>query len=330
MKKVYTLLAMLLITSMTFAQLMKPVGTLQMDRTKLQSVQLSPMASNVKTVNDTIGLNDYTLLLATGQFYYNGVSMFGAGNLMGGFVCSPEITSASFSCEGVLYRIYGKEAAPGSTLNSKIYIGAGYWDADTVPTLLALDSTTFADLDTTTASDGWNTKLFSAPVAFTDVTRPFVEMEWKATSEVGDTIFGLLFDGSYGKLDMLCYVKPGAGSWGLYYVVAPYSFFEAWIIAEKSSGIPGSDDYFGGIQMTQYPNPSIDGIVSVDYAINKSFNNVTLEVRDLNGKLITSVNEGTKTAGNYTIKLNNKLAAGTYIYSLNADGYRFTKKMIVE
>jgi len=329
MKKVYTLLAMVLITSMTFAQIMKPVGTLEMDKSQLHSVQFSPMVSNVKTVSDTIGLNDYTLLLATDQFYYNGVSMFGPGNSMGGFVSSPEISSASFSCEGILFRIYDKEAAPGSTLDSKIYIKAGFWDADTVPTVLATDSITFADLDTTTANDGWNTKLFSSPVAFTDVTRPFAMLDWRATSEVGDTILGLLFDGSFGELDGLCYVKVN-GTWGLYFLMPPYSFFEAWIIADVSTGITGSDNFIGGIQLSQnYPNPSANGITVINYALNQNFDNVTLELMDINGKLIETVNEGSKVIGNYTIQLQNHLAAGTYIYSLKADGFRFTKKMIV-
>ncbi|MCK9612651.1 MAG: T9SS type A sorting domain-containing protein [Bacteroidales bacterium] len=308
----------------------KPVGSLQIDNSKLHPVQLAPMASNAKTVNDTVGLNDYTLLLASAQYYFNGINFFSdPTNLMGGFVSSPEIASPGFSCEGVLFRIYGKTAAAGSSLDSKIYIGAGFWDADTNSNTLAMDSITFADLDTTNASNGWNTKLFAAPVDFEAVTRPYAFLDWRASSDVGDTIFGLLFDGDFGELDGLCWVKVG-GTWGMYTLMPPYSFFEAWIIADNIAGIPGSDDYFGGIQMTQYPNPSIDGIVTVDYVINKSFNNVTLEIRDLNGKLITSVNDGNKSAGSYTIKLTNKLAAGTYIYSLNADGYRFTKKMIVE
>jgi hypothetical protein len=51
---------------------------------------------------------------------------------------------------------------------------------------------------------------------------------------------------------------------------------------------------------------------------------------DMNGRLISEINEGFKNAGNYTIILDQKLEAGTYIYSLSSNGKRLTKKMIVQ
>ncbi len=51
---------------------------------------------------------------------------------------------------------------------------------------------------------------------------------------------------------------------------------------------------------------------------------------DMNGRVITEINEGFRTAGEYTIVLNQELSAGTYIYSLGTDDNRLTKNLIVK
>jgi hypothetical protein len=59
--------------------------------------------------------------------------------------------------------------------------------------------------------------------------------------------------------------------------------------------------------------------------------NVTMEMRDLQGRLIQSVQRGQLPAGNHQVDLNvSDLQAGIYTYSLVADGMRLTKKMIVK
>ncbi|NTW32335.1 MAG: T9SS type A sorting domain-containing protein [Bacteroidetes bacterium] len=327
MKKVYMLLSALLIASITFAQINSNTK-LSVDRSKLKKVvKNSPFIQAPKTVNDTVGLNDYVLVLATDQFYYNCFEMFTDGSPMGGFLSSPDIAAQSFKAEGVLFRINGISALTSSTLDSKIYLGAGYYSADTTINLLAKDSIIFSQLDTTT---GWNTKLFAAPVQFPTTTRPFAMVDFSASVDAGDTIFGLVFDGDFSQLDGLLYVKV-AGEWGYYFLEAPYSFYEAWIIAESSYGIVGSDTYLNGIQLSQnYPNPSVNGTTTINYALNKSFNNISIEIMDVNGKIINVINEGSKSIGTYSTQISNHLASGVYFYSLNADGYRFTKKMVIE
>jgi hypothetical protein len=56
-----------------------------------------------------------------------------------------------------------------------------------------------------------------------------------------------------------------------------------------------------------------------------------MEMRDLQGRLIQSVQRGQLPAGNHQVDLNvSDLQAGIYTYSLVADGMRLTKKMIVK
>jgi hypothetical protein len=85
-----------------------------------------------------------------------------------------------------------------------------------------------------------------------------------------------------------------------------------------------------GIQLFQnIPNPT-DGTTMIRFELLQT-RNVTMEMRDLQGRLIQSVQRGQLPAGNHQVDLNvSDLQAGIYTYSLVADGMRLTKKMIVK
>jgi Secretion system C-terminal sorting domain len=85
----------------------------------------------------------------------------------------------------------------------------------------------------------------------------------------------------------------------------------------------------GNLTLSQnQPNPVKDNTV-ISYEL-KNAETVTLEVYDITGKLIFTSNEGTKSAGAYTINYNaSKLNAGIYTYTLVAGDARLTKKMTV-
>jgi Secretion system C-terminal sorting domain len=85
----------------------------------------------------------------------------------------------------------------------------------------------------------------------------------------------------------------------------------------------------GNLTLSQnQPNPVRDNTV-ISYEL-KNAEIVTLEVYDITGKLISTSNEGTKSAGAYTINYNvSKLNAGIYTYTLVAGDARLTKKMTV-
>ena len=67
---------------------------------------------------------------------------------------------------------------------------------------------------------------------------------------------------------------------------------------------------------------------SIPYAVEKAAN-VKLEIFDVRGNLVMTIDEGMKTQGNYSISLNNELASGTYYYSIVSGKNRLTKKMII-
>lgn len=86
-----------------------------------------------------------------------------------------------------------------------------------------------------------------------------------------------------------------------------------------------------GIALSQNtPNPATSGNTLINYSLANGANSVTLEVYDITGQLVQSVNQGQQTAGQHTIDLNTaNLGAGVYFYTLNVDGVKVTKKMVI-
>ena len=78
-----------------------------------------------------------------------------------------------------------------------------------------------------------------------------------------------------------------------------------------------------------YPNPS-NGITNIIYSLAKSANEVYIEIYDSKGSLILKKDFGKKSKGNYSEALNLNLSAGVYFYSLNVDGKRKSKYMLIE
>lgn len=77
------------------------------------------------------------------------------------------------------------------------------------------------------------------------------------------------------------------------------------------------------------PNP-FNVSTRIEYALNNNASNVSLDVMDLTGKVVMSMNEGSKTSGNYFLTVDaSQLSAGTYFYTLNVDGAKQTRKMTV-
>jgi hypothetical protein len=77
-----------------------------------------------------------------------------------------------------------------------------------------------------------------------------------------------------------------------------------------------------------YPNP-FNPSTTIRYSVPKS-GYLSLKVYDVTGKLVATLADGYETAGNHLVNYDaSGLASGVYIYSLNADGFKESKKMIL-
>lgn len=86
-----------------------------------------------------------------------------------------------------------------------------------------------------------------------------------------------------------------------------------------------------GVALSQNtPNPATAGNTLINYGLANNADNVSLEIYDISGQLVQSVNQGQQAAGQHTIDLNtSNLSAGVYFYTLNVDGVKVTKKMVI-
>jgi hypothetical protein len=92
--------------------------------------------------------------------------------------------------------------------------------------------------------------------------------------------------------------------------------------------ITAVNEYYNGMKLANYPNPAAD-FTTISYSLESASKNVRIEVIDNTGKAVFSSNEGFKPAGDYSIKLNmTDLSAGAYYYTLFTDNGRITKKII--
>lgn len=78
------------------------------------------------------------------------------------------------------------------------------------------------------------------------------------------------------------------------------------------------------------PNP-FDNSTVIAYRLMKAANSVKVEIVDFAGRAVISQFENNMQPGEYTITVDgSKLSKGVYFYSVDVDGFRITKKMIVD
>ena len=91
----------------------------------------------------------------------------------------------------------------------------------------------------------------------------------------------------------------------------------------------GVNENEGGITLGQnIPNP-FNGTSVINYSLENA-SSVTLEVTDVTGKLVQTINAGNVAAGEHTITIDaNQFAEGIYNYTLRTDNFSATKRMMI-
>lgn len=357
MKKIYLMAAMLISGATVFAQ-----GTLQtQNKGVIKRVMPAPNNNPAQsaTPTDTTGWVDsgnWAPVFAgiSGEvvaFGYQGGGWVYGNNADGLNECAQgflNVNQATLGIEEVLMLFTGKTGVSGSATSKavvKVYSmaankarntdGAGGQAVNSPGPnqLLGSQDYFFDDIDTTFGN--WNVVTFPTPV-FINGTDFAVSVDFSNLNAAQDTA-GLLCD-QVGDADGLDYAfHKFQGSW----YVTDFAFSQTGsgdvdndiaifaVIDENFIGVE-SLEFFNGMKLSQNnPNP-MNGNTVIQYELEKYTTSVELEIFDVQGRKAVVINEGEKAAGRHSISIENtKLAAGTYYYSLKANGNRLTKKMVV-
>ena len=85
-----------------------------------------------------------------------------------------------------------------------------------------------------------------------------------------------------------------------------------------------------GIELSVYPNPATNS-ASLEFATNRPYDRMTLEIVDLTGRLIWTGFSGAMPLGSQRFELPvSRFAQGTYMVVLTADGRQFSERLLVK
>ncbi|GIV30625.1 MAG: hypothetical protein KatS3mg028_1691 [Bacteroidia bacterium] len=338
MKKFYLLTSVLFLASSSFAQ-NRTVGEAQSKTlTKL------PMGASVKTPTDTIASDgtDWfstlsgwspTIYGSANGGYVAGHNGYGDKTKAQKFVYSP--IGTNYKVEGALLWIGGyiyTSNNPNSKVVVKVYNSNGNGTAssgsvtDAPGASLGSADLLINSIDTSAmGANGFVVVTFPTPVAVTQ--NYYIGVDLTPTA-AGDTIGIVSSADGEATIQDFSWEQWSDNSW--------HSFLEAWpldidlaifaIISDPNN--TGIDDlgYTNGLRFQTYPNPAVDN-VNVTYDLTENAN-ITIEIRDLNGRLIKNINKGSQMPGRYVENINvSDLSAGQYFISVNKNNKRLFKKI---
>lgn len=348
MKQFFTLTIALMVIIGSMAQ-----NTIETKEVKsIMPIDISVMLQENKTPTDTIFIYEY-FQSVTNNYYYSAPNY---GYIIGTHwdtTLAPRAAEVAqgyammlsgYGIEGVMIwtNLKNKTSVSGSSLEVKIqllddsshYSGGQTFDIICPGTVLGTTTVTYDNIDTA----DFTYAQYSTPIY---VDEDFaVSFNWADFYSNNDTLSIIGGESTASAVYGLEY------TWYLYPSGTPFwtQFSHVWTsggspidaaicafpVVDRNYINVGDPEYYYGMQLSQnYPNPAPDGNTNITYALDKDCN-VTVQLLSVEGKVISTIDEGYKTAGKYTITFDQKLSAGMYLYSLIADGKRLTKSMIVE
>ncbi len=130
--------------------------------------------------------------------------------------------------------------------------------------------------------------------------------------------------------DPVSIVRGGAeGSWDSGTTVTKRKFMVKLFLNDHSNVIDGVEQNRALSSLAQnYPNPFV-GSTEIPYELGLA-SDVTIDIKDLTGRVVMQIDEGTQPAGQHNFVLNaTQLEAGVYFYTLKAGQFQETKRMII-
>jgi hypothetical protein len=358
MKKIYFIVGAALLSAPAFAQ--TSAGKAVVKGTKAYTHVNSPSRINSPDTTGIVNVTDFQP-----EFLPNGGSAAIYGYTDGGYIFGNNVDGLNICAQGyqnlgpIPVNILGtllwfgaKESDGVSSATSKVVInaynmapnkalnttGSGTFNSTTYNspgpsgTAKSTANLLFSDIDTI----NFNYVPFPTPATF--VGDFVIAMDASATNlAAGDTV-GLVSDNEDDANNADLAFHKYAGKWyvtdQLFSPAASPDFgsgalnnnIAIWAVVEDATGVK---EFFNGMKLTTYPNPAVNN-VTVEYTLENAAKNVKLIVLDPAGRKIVDNNYNSQSAGNYKVNIEtSNLAAGTYFYSLNADGHNFTKQLVI-
>ncbi|MFZ9054279.1 MAG: T9SS type A sorting domain-containing protein, partial [Flavobacteriales bacterium] len=258
-------------------------------------VEFTPRDSDIEGLFNPCGYGNYFHMHNAGSMAYGVTVRFG-----------PSCGGGDLEFETRLYTYDGAVGLTDSPFETT------YWTYDDAWTPSGVDNSDFVYLP------------FEDPIELTNENFYFVGVINEFESEAQLTVLGNAdsdTDNSTGDYNLT-----GAGDY-VWFTSQTATPAIRLILSERV----GIDEIANrnGIELHQnVPNPA-NGTTMIRFELLQA-RNVTVEMRDLQGRLIQAVERGQLPAGTHQVDLNiADLQGGIYTYTLVADGMRLTKKMMV-
>ena len=347
MKKIYLLMAAAAFSTSGLAQLKHydaPVQTLKgtIDHTMMEK----------GATTDTSGWT------GAGNFYPDfatsgGVFVYGWGN--GGYAFGSNADTLNMVTQGyenannstieikeVLLWFGAKDdqSSGAGTMNINIFgmaENAAYsndgtdWNLDKMgPTGAAVATETLTIADADTLWPNLTSVMLSSPVSITGNFA--VELDAYDFINTGDTICLLADDDGDGQEMAYYRYDPTYTFW----VLVKSSLSSGTdnnvgifaVIGDNNVGIE-SNEYYNGVQLSAFPVPAVSN-TTIAFNLERNFSKVTLKIMDAKGAVVSRTEKGALSQGEYKEVIDvTEFAAGSYYYTLYAEGTKLTKKFVV-
>jgi hypothetical protein len=354
MKKIYLSLSVVLAGTVAMAQ-----SVSRLELTSAIGKEIAPIEHSVALdATDTLGLDDFGSQI----FQYGSPSGYVFGvNALDGTVQGQPITqinveyaagflaNTEYNVIGAMMWFGGKADVSGNPADLKVKMysladdqavsSATVQQPDVIgpDQMLASVNLPFADVDTASfntptyalfSSHVWTGGDFALAVDISDLYGTPADTVWLYASEDGAS------DGSYTwtNLDAIFMGQQIPGGWalttGLLQGGLDVNLGIFAMVDESGVGIE-EQGFLNGVKMTTYPNPAVSSdVVRIQYGLENPAEKVEINVFDMNGKLMFSQVEGDRAAGIHTVVVPaGTLSAGSYVYSLEANGGRMAKQL---
>ena len=307
------------------------------------SHKLTCYSSNPNGATDANGMND------TSVIYFNVSGGAGVLPLVEGFESATTLPNSNWSVSsstgGVNFAITSSAAATGSNSCMLDNMSNTAKDTSTLETVASYNLASF-NTPTLTFKAAYQQKSTSNNDILQILTSTNCGASWVSKKVISSATLA----GSNGT-GTSAFVPTSSSQFTTYSIpltsVATYSnVIFKWAFYAGSNG-PGNDLYIDDINiydanpagiknieaqvgLNVYPNPS-SGIVNVEFDLSEQ-HNISVNVTDMIGRTVETINPQSYQSGTtkLTIGSNNTYQAGVYLVSINIDGQKVSKKIIIQ